>query len=65
MVRSVAFTLLCSLATKVQALGFGLFYLTEMETAAASIILPSIESYSRETSTGVGRSWLYPINLEN
>ena len=54
---------LCPLATKVQTLGFGLFFLTEMESQPASIILPSIERYSRETSAGIGRSWIYPINF--
>ena len=61
--RKVTNLYLCPLATKVQALGFGLFFLTELQNSAASIILPSVESYSRETSTGVGRSWLYPIHL--
>lgn len=61
--RPVTNLYLCPLATKVQALGFGLFFLSELENAPASIILPSIDSYSRETSTGVGRSWLYPIHL--
>jgi hypothetical protein len=61
--RAVTNLYLCPLATKAQALGFGLFFLSELENTPASIILPSIESYSRETSTGVGRSWLYPISL--
>jgi hypothetical protein len=62
--RPVTNLYLCPLATKVQALGFGLFFLSEMENQPASIILPSIQSYSRETSTGVGRSWLYPIHFQ-
>ena len=61
--KSVTNIYLCPLATKVQALGFGLFFLNEMQNGPASIILPSIESYSRSTSTGVGRTWLYPIRL--
>lgn len=52
---------LCPQATKVQALGFGLFFLAELRAAPASIILPSVEQYSRNTSSGVGRSWIYPI----
>lgn len=54
---------LSPLATKAQAVGFGLFYLSELEGTNSSIILPEISSYSRETSSGVGRSWLYPINM--
>jgi hypothetical protein len=55
---------LSPLATKPQALGFGLFYLKELDGAPASIIFPFSERYSRETSKGIGRSWLYPIYLE-
>ena len=62
--RSISNLYLCPLATKAQAVGFGLFYLAELQGSASSIILPEIESYSRETSSGVGKSWLYPINLE-
>lgn len=54
---------LCPLATKPQALGFGLFYLRELQGSASSIIFPFSGKYSKETSTGIGRSWLYPINL--
>lgn len=61
--RTISNLYLCPLATKVQAVGFGLFYLSELQGSASSIILPEIESYSRETSSGVGKSWLYPINL--
>jgi hypothetical protein len=62
--RPVTNLYLCPLATKAQALGFGLFFLSELESAPASVILPVIESYSRATSTGVGRSWLYPIHFQ-
>ncbi|WP_259639371.1 hypothetical protein, partial [Pseudomonas syringae] len=55
---------LSPLATKPQTLGFGLFYLRELDGAPASIIFPFSERYSRETSKGIGRSWLYPIFLE-
>lgn len=51
------------LATKPQALGFGLFFLKELEDKPASIIFPFSKRYSRETSKGVGRSWVYPIVL--
>jgi hypothetical protein len=54
---------LTPLATKPQAVGFGLHYLRQPRGAPASIIYPSSPSYTRETTTGVGRSWIYPINL--
>jgi hypothetical protein len=51
------------LATKPQAVGFGLHYLKRMRGTATSIIYPLRPSYDKETSTGVGRSWIYPIHL--
>lgn len=51
------------LATKPQTLGFGLFYLKELDGTPSSIIFPFSSKYSRETSEGVGRSWRYPIFL--
>lgn len=61
--RPITNLYLSPLATKVQALGFGLYYLRNLENDTASVILPVIDSYSRETSTGIGRTWLYPIHL--
>jgi hypothetical protein len=54
---------LCPLATKPQALGFSLFYLNELKEKPASIIFPFSPLYSKETSKGIGRIWLYPIYL--
>jgi hypothetical protein len=54
---------LSPLATKPQALGFGLFYLKELIGTPSSIIFPFSTKYSRETSEGVGRTWRYPICL--
>lgn len=54
---------LSPLATKPQALGFGLFYIRECLRTATSIIYPFSARHSRGSSTGVGRSWLYPIDL--
>ena len=54
---------LCSLATKPQTVGFGLFYIRELTSIPASVIFPFFKEYSKETSTGVGRSWVYPIVL--
>jgi len=52
---------LCPLATKPHTLGFGLFYLRELEGAPASLMFPFSRAYSRETGSGIGRTWLYPI----
>lgn len=61
--RRITNLYLSPLATKPQAVGFGLHYLRHLRGAAASIIYPTSPSYSRETTTGVGRSWIYPIHL--
>lgn len=52
---------LSPLATKPQAVGFGLFYHRYLSGQPATIIYPNCPRYDRETSTGVGRSWVYPI----
>ncbi|WP_133256027.1 hypothetical protein [Rhodopseudomonas palustris] len=52
---------LSPLATKPHTLGFGLFYLRELEGTASSLIFPFSARYSRETGKGLGRSWVYPI----
>lgn len=54
---------LCPLATKPQALGFGLFYLRELVGTASSVIFPFPRHYNKKTSAGVGRIWRYPIVL--
>ncbi len=54
---------LAPLATKAQAVGFGLFYLRNLINCPASIIFPYAARYDRETSRGIGRSWIYPIHL--
>jgi hypothetical protein len=61
--RPITNVYLSPLATKAQAVGFGLFYLRDLAGTAASIIYPNSASYDRETSAGVGRSWIYPILL--
>ena len=61
--RPITNVYLSPLATKAQAVGFGLYYLRYLVGSAASIIYPNSASYNRETSTGVGRSWIYPIVL--
>ncbi|WP_033073840.1 hypothetical protein [Sphingopyxis sp. MWB1] len=54
---------LSSLATKPQAVGFALFYLKELEGSASSVIFPVVNRYFRETGKGLGRTWVYPIEL--
>lgn len=59
--RPITNIYLAPLATKPQAVGFGLYYLRHLKNKAASIIYPNARLYNRETSKGVGRSWIYPI----
>ncbi|MFV5192870.1 hypothetical protein ACMXYY_12115, partial [Acinetobacter courvalinii] len=56
---------LCPLATKPQAIGFGLYCLKSSSQTPTSIIFPSTSKYDRETSKGIGRIWTYPIHFEN
>ncbi|MFL5382252.1 MAG: hypothetical protein ACJ8GN_07025 [Longimicrobiaceae bacterium] len=55
---------LSPLSTKPQALGFALYYLCECIGTATSIIFPFAEYYSRETSVGLARVWLYDLELD-
>jgi hypothetical protein len=54
---------LSPLATKPQAVGFALYYLRHLVGTPASIIFPFARRYSKETSTGVGRAWLYELDF--
>jgi hypothetical protein len=54
---------LSPLATKPQAVGFAMYYLKHLVGKPASIIFPFAKRYSKETSTGVGRAWLYELDL--
>lgn len=54
---------LSPLATKAQAIGFALFFLTEYRNTNASIIYPFCERYDRETSIGLSRIWLYTLEF--
>lgn len=56
---------LSPLATKPQTVGFGIFYLKELRDKAASIIFPFAQKYARETSEGVGKTWVYPIHFND
>ncbi len=54
---------LCPVSTKVQVLGFGLYYLTEWVGRHSSIIFPFCRTYTRETSVGLSRVWWYQVEL--
>lgn len=54
---------LSPLATKPQVLGFGMFYLLRQGEIPASVIFPFARTYSKETTTGVGRTWKYEVSL--
>ena len=53
---------LCPVGTKVQALGFALFYLTERMNTNTSIIF-FFEKYTRKTSQGYSRIWKYTVEF--
>lgn len=57
----VANLYLSSLGTKPQMLGFALYYLTECQGTATSLIFPYAEFYSQETTQGIARTWLYTV----
>ncbi len=55
---------LSPLATKAQVLGFALFFLAERQETATSIIYPISKAYSKETTKGISRVWLYTVELD-
>lgn len=56
---------LSPLSTKVQTLGFALYWQLEGRNRGdVSIILPECETYSRETSTGLRRLWMYTVEFD-
>lgn len=54
---------LSPLSTKAQALGFAVYWALEGHTRDISILLPECLTYSRETSKGLKRLWLYTVEL--
>jgi hypothetical protein len=54
---------LCPLGTKVQALGFSLFFLAECRGTNRSILFPFSTRYSPETTEGLSRVWLYSVEF--
>lgn len=54
---------LCPLGTKVQALGFSLFFIGECLKQNRSILFPFSTRYSPETTEGISRIWIYTIEF--
>lgn len=54
---------LCPLSTKAHVLGFVIYFLTERQNSATSIIFPFEERYSQHTSKGISRIWKYTVEL--
>ncbi|MDC5141190.1 hypothetical protein NRA28_16210, partial [Acinetobacter baumannii] len=54
---------LSPLSTKAQTLGFAIYWALEGSTRDISILLPECLTYSRETSKGLKRLWLYDVEL--
>lgn len=56
---------LAPLGTKVQALGFGLFYAFECQDRPmpVSVILPFTEGYEKRTSAGHTRTWRFTVDF--
>lgn len=54
---------LSALGTKPQVLGFTLFYLAERQQTATSLLFPYVERYTRETTKGISRIWLYTFEF--
>lgn len=55
---------LAPLSTKAQTLGFTLYWIFEGRSrSGVSLLLPECETYSRETSSGLRRLWLYEVEL--
>lgn len=55
---------LSPLSTKAQTLGFAIYWICEgRQRNAVTMLLPECETYSRETSVGLKRLWLYEVEL--
>ncbi|RYY46216.1 MAG: hypothetical protein EOO06_14955 [Chitinophagaceae bacterium] len=55
---------LSPLSTKIQALGFSLYWIYEgRRRQGVTLLLPECITYSRETSTGLKRLWTYTIEF--
>lgn len=54
---------LCPLSTKPHTLGMALYFINECIDKPVSIIFPFCKKYSRETSEGISRIWIYKVEL--
>lgn len=54
---------LCPLSTKAQTLGFALYYVFECLNEPVSVIFPFSSKYSRETTEGVSKIWMYVVEF--
>jgi|APMed6443717190_1056831.scaffolds.fasta_scaffold02175_5 hypothetical protein len=54
---------LCPLSTKAQTIGFLIYYLWECMEKPVSIIFPFCKKYTKETTQGISRIWLYTIEM--
>lgn len=61
--ESITNLYLSPLATKAQALGFVLFYVTERRESNSSIIFPFSGRYEKETGAGLSRTWRYVLDF--
>ena len=56
---------LCPLASKPQALGFILVYISELQNKHVSLIYPFVNSYEKKTSLGINKTWKYTLEFLN
>lgn len=55
---------LSPLSTKAQALGFALYWMLEgQRDGSVTMLLPECDGYSRETSSGLNKVWLYDVEM--
>ena len=54
---------LCPTGPKPHVLGFGVFYLRELQDSNASVIYPFSNAYVRRTTEGLLRTWRYSVEL--
>jgi hypothetical protein len=59
--RPISNLYLSPLATKAQALGFALYFIGEGRGSYTSMLFPVSSRYTRETSHGLSRVWLYTV----
>lgn len=55
---------LAPVSSKPMTIGFALYYLLERQQTSTSIILPFAESYSNRSAFGIGRIWIYHVELD-